>query len=366
MRLLVLGGGQLALMMCWAAARLPMEFFVHDPDPRAPAYRCAKKAEDPLRAVDEADYVTYEFENIDEAAADYAQRQGKLRPHIDYLKLKKNRIAERETLQSLGVPVPRWTVARNPAEALAIAEKFGRAVAKWPAGGYDGKGQYLLPRETPEGGTLLVEEYVDIRREFSIVAVRGEDGDIYFYPPAENYYVDGVLVWNYAPTDAPPEAYRYVEKILEWRKYVGVLAVEFFEDREGRILVNEIAPRVHNTGHWTLETDASQFENHVRAVMGLSIKRPQTIAPTAMVNILGLAAPPIKELERLGKVYWYGKAEARPRRKMGHINIVASTAEEAKARARAALKILYGGEFPRLVMRPRAAPRAAAGPVLPH
>ena len=362
MRLLVLGGGQLALMMCWAAARMPMEFLAHDPDPRAPAYRCAKKAEDPLRVVDEADYVTYEFENIDEAVADYAQRQRKLRPHIDYLKLKKNRIAERETLQSLGAPVPRWTVARNPAEALAAAEKFGRAVAKWPAGGYDGKGQYLLPRETPEGGTLLVEEYVDIRREFSIVAVRGEDGDVYFYPPAENYYVDGILVWNYAPTDAPPEAYRYVEKILEWRKYVGVLAVEFFEDREGRILVNEIAPRIHNTGHWTLETDASQFENHVRAVMGLPIKRPQAFAPTAMVNILGLAAPPIRELERLGKMYWYSKAEARPRRKMGHINITAPTAEETKAKAHAALKILYGREFPRLVMRPR----TAAGSVLPH
>ena len=239
-------------------------------------------------------------------------------------------------------------------------------MAKWPAEGYDGKGQYLLPRETLEGGTLLVEEYVDLRWEFSIVAVRGEDGDVYFYPPAENYYVDGILVWNYAPTEAPPEAYRYVEKILGWRKYVGVLAVKFFEDREGHILVNEIAPRVHNTGHWTLETDASQFENHVRAVMGLPIKRPQAVAPTAMVNILGLAAPPVKELERLGKVYWYGKAEARPRRKMGHINITAPTAEEVKAMARAALKILYGREFPRLVMRPRAAPRAAAGPVLPH
>jgi len=203
-----------------------------------------------------------------------------------------------------------------------------------------------------------VEEYVDVRREFSIVAARGEEGDVYFYPPAENYYVDGILVWNYAPTDAPPEAYRYVEKILEWRKYVGVLAVEFFEDREGRILVNEIAPCVHNTGHLTLD---SQFENHVRAVMGLPIKRPQAFAPTAMVNILGLATPPIKELERLGNVYWYGKAEARPRRKMGHINIVASTAEEATARARAALKILYGREFPRLVMRPRAAPRTAEG-----
>jgi 5-(carboxyamino)imidazole ribonucleotide synthase len=129
------------LMMCWAAARMPMEFSAHDLDPRAPAYGCAKKAEDLLRAVDEAEYVTYEFENIDEAVADYAQRQRKLRPHIDYLKLKKNRIAERETLRSLGVPVPRWTVAKNPAEALELAEKFGRAVAKWPAGGYDGKGQ---------------------------------------------------------------------------------------------------------------------------------------------------------------------------------------------------------------------------------
>jgi phosphoribosylaminoimidazole carboxylase (EC 4.1.1.21) len=132
MRLLVLGGGQLALMMCWAAARMPMEFLAHDPDPRAPAYRCAKKAEDPLRAVDEADYVTYEFENIDEAAADYAQRQRKLRPRIDYLKLKKNRIAERE--RRWRAWASRWTVARNPAEALELAEKFGRAVAKWPAG----------------------------------------------------------------------------------------------------------------------------------------------------------------------------------------------------------------------------------------
>lgn len=356
MRLLVLGGGQLALMMCWEAARLPLRFVVYEEDPRAPAFRCAEMAADPLSAVDEADYVTFEFENVRLDAAEYAHRQGKLRPHLDYLLLKKNRIEERETLQSLGIPVPRWTVARSPAEALDVARKLGRAMAKWPAGGYDGKGQYLLPKEVPEGSPLLVEEYVEVRREFSIVAARSEEGDIYFYPPAENHYVDGILVWSYAPTRAPPEAYGYVERILEWRRYVGVLAVEFFEDRDGRILVNEIAPRVHNTGHWTLETDASQFENHVRAVLGLGIRRPSASAPTAMVNIIGVAAPPIRELERLGKVYWYGKAEARPRRKMGHVNITAPTAEEAKARAGAALKILYGREFPRLVMRPRAAP----------
>lgn len=356
MQLLVLGGGQLALMMCWAASRLPLRFVAYEKDPQAPAFRCAERAADPLKAVDEAEYVTFEFENIHLDVAQYAHRQDKLRPHIDYLLLKKNRITEREALRSLGVPTPRWTVAKNAEEALKAAEKFGKAVAKWPAGGYDGKGQYVLPRETPEGGPLLVEEYVEIKREFSLLAARAENGDIYFYPPAENYYVDGILVWNHAPTEAPPEAYKYVEKILEWRKYVGVLAVEFFEDKEGRILVNEIAPRVHNTGHWTLETDASQFENHVRAVTGLSIKRPQAVAPTAMVNILGIATPPVRELEQYGKVYWYGKTEARPRRKMGHVNVTAPTVDQAKAKARQIIQLLYGRNFPHLIMKPRTPP----------
>lgn len=352
MRLLVLGGGQLALMMSWAAARLPLDFVVYDPDPRAPAYKYAIKASDPLREVERADYVTFEFENVEWEVAEYAHKLGKLRPHLDYLRVKKSRIWERETLGELGVPTPRWAVARDGAEAVELAAKWGRAVAKVPSGGYDGKGQYLLPRERPPAeGPLLVEEYVDIAREFSIIAARSEDGDVYFYPPAQNYYVQGILVWNYAPAEAPPEAYRYVEKILEWRRYVGVLAVEFFEDRSGRILVNEIAPRVHNTGHWTLETDASQFENHVRAVAGFPLRRPRALAPTAMVNLLGVASPPIRELERLGKVYWYGKAEARPRRKMGHVNITADTTAEAIAKAREAMRIIYGRKFPELVLK---------------
>lgn len=357
MRLLVLGGGQLALMMCWESQRIPVDFVVYDPDPRAPAYRCARRPLDPFEAVDEADAVTFEFENVDISIAEYAERKRKLRPPLLYLKLKRSRIEERAFLDSIGVPTVTWRRASGWEDAVKIAESFGRAYVKVPAGGYDGKGQFVYPHEASYirglAGELLVEEYVDIKREFSIVAARSEDGDIYFYPPAENYYVHGILVWNRAPVEAPEEAYEYVRRILEWGNYVGVVAVEFFEARDGRLLVNEIAPRVHNTAHWTLETDASQFVNHVRAVLGLPPSRPRAMAPTAMVNILGvdLKRLPLKELERLGKVYWYYKAEARPRRKMGHVNITASSAEEATAKAREALKLIYGRDFPLLVLR---------------
>lgn len=359
MRLMVLGGGQLALMMCWEAQRLPTALSVYDPDPHAPAKTCASSAGDPYEEVEKSDAVTYEFENVDISVAEYAERRGKLRPALPYLKVKKGRIEERQFFQSLGIPTIPWTVAKDGAQALQIAEKMGRAVVKVPAGGYDGKGQYYYPWEAEAirglEGPLLVEEYVDIKREFSLVAARGEDGDVVFYPPAENFYVDGILVWNYAPAHAPPEAYEYVYKVLERWNYVGVLAVEFFEARDGRILANEIAPRVHNTGHWTLETDASQFENHLRAVAGLPIRKPSAVKPTAMVNILGRGFEelPLAELERLGKVYWYRKREARPRRKMGHVNIVAEDVNKAKEVAQRALQLIYWRDFPRLVMRSR-------------
>ncbi|MEZ0318957.1 MAG: 5-(carboxyamino)imidazole ribonucleotide synthase [Pyrobaculum sp.] len=359
MRLMVLGGGQLALMMCWEAQRLPVDMAVYDPDPHAPAKSCARAVEDPFDEVDKSDVVTFEFENVDLSAAEYAERRGKLRPALPYLKVKKSRIEERQFFQSLGIPTIPWRVAKDGAEALEIAEKMGRAVVKTPAGGYDGKGQFYYPWEAEEirrlGGPLLVEEYVELKREFSIVAVRGEDGDVLFYPPAENYYVDGILVWNYAPAEAPEDAFHYVYKVLEKWNYVGVAAVEFFEAKDGRVLANEIAPRVHNTGHWTLETDASQFENHVRAVLGLPLRRPAVARPTAMVNILGRSFDelPLAQLEKLGKVYWYRKKEARPRRKTGHVNIVADDADKAKEGARKALQLIYGRDFPRLVMRSR-------------
>ncbi|CCC82583.1 5-(carboxyamino)imidazole ribonucleotide synthase [Thermoproteus tenax] len=359
MRLLILGGGQLALMMIWESARLPAEIYVYDENPEAPALRAGRAVQDPLAAVDLADYVTFEFENVDFRVAEYAERRGKLRPPLEYLSIKRSRIDERNFLNSLGIPTPRWAVAKGGEEAVKMAETFGRAVVKEPSGGYDGKGQYVYPsmagRIRQLRGELLVEELVDIKREFSIVAARTEDGDIYYYPPAQNYYVDGILVWSFAPTQAPKEAEEVVAKIAEARKYVGVLAVEFFEARDGRILVNEIAPRVHNTGHWTLETDVSQFETHVRAVLGLGLRLPRYTPSVAMVNILGLNAEEIPwvELEKLGRVYWYHKARATPRRKMGHVNVTGADVSDAVKKALRVLAMLYGRRFPRLVLKER-------------
>ncbi len=355
MELLILGGGQLALMLCWAVQRLPTVIKYVDAE-SAPASRCAELAVDPYAEIENSDVVTFEFENVDFDLATYAEKLGKLKPKLDYLRIKRSRIWEREFFKSLGVPTVRWRVANGGFEALEIAREWGKAVVKIPTGGYDGRGQYIYPRESELierlTGSLLVEEYVNIEREFSIVAVRGEDGDVYFYPPAQNYYVDGILVWNIAPVDAPPEAYDYVYKILEWGKYVGIIAVEFFQTKNG-VLINEIAPRVHNTGHWTLETDASQFENHVRAVLGLPIKEPKVLKPTAMVNILGRRFDelPVGELEKVGKIYWYNKTEVKPRRKMGHVNIVGNTSREVFEEVRKTLTLIYGREFARLVLK---------------
>lgn len=351
------------MMLIWASQRLPIEVWVYDESRDAPSLRIGKAVDDPISAVDKVDVVTYEFENVPIEAAEAAERAGKLRPPLLYLKVKKDRIAEREFLQSLGVPVPKWSAVDNAAEALKRAEGMGRAVVKVPSGAYDGKGVFYYPSMEGEimklKGRLMVEEFLEIRREFSIIVARGEDGDMFAYPAAENYYVDGILVWNHAPVHAPAEAVEYAYRIAERGRYVGILAVEFFESRDGRVLVNEIAPRVHNTGHWTLETDASQFENHMRAVTGRPLRRPAAVMPTAMVNILGrrLEELPLSQLEALGKVYWYGKNEARPRRKMGHVNITGATLGEVKTKAREALRLIYGGDFPRLVLKQREAAR---------
>jgi 5-(carboxyamino)imidazole ribonucleotide synthase len=258
-----------------------------------------------------ADAVTYEFENV---PVDAARRVGAV-PDAAALEHGQDRHTEKELFRSLGIPAARFgTLADTGVPALVKTRRLG----------YDGKGQRVVRTAEPLGPDEVAEEIVPFERELSIVAVRGRDGDTRFYPLAENEHRDGILAVSRAPVrDAPQaEAEAIATALLDALGYVGVIAVELFQV-DGRLLANELAPRVHNTGHWTIDgAETSQFENHVRAVLGLPLGSTAAIGESVMVNLVG-AAPPLERLLALtgAHVHLYGK-EPREGRKLGHVTLV--------------------------------------------
>jgi 5-(carboxyamino)imidazole ribonucleotide synthase len=268
------------------------------------------------RLADGADVVTYEFENV---SVDAARRVGAI-PDARALELGQDRLVEKELFRRLGIETaPFGSLEDTGTPALVKSRRLG----------YDGKGQRVVQLEEALAPDELAEGIVAFDRELSIVAVRGRDGETRFYPVAENDHRGGILAVSRAPArDAPQgEAEAIATKILDALGYVGVLAVELF-DVGGRLLANEFAPRVHNTGHWTIEgAVTSQFENHVRAVLGLPLGSTRERGASVMVNLVG----GVPSLDRLlavpgASVHLYGK-EARPGRKLGHVTLVAEPEE---------------------------------------
>ncbi len=318
-----LGGGQLGRMLGLAGARLGVRCRFLDPAVDA----CAGAVGDLVvgsfddpdaldRVADGADAVTFEFENVPVTSA---ARLGTT-PGPVALEEGQDRLAEKELFRRLGIPTARFgSLAETGLPALVKSRRLG----------YDGKGQRLVHEEGPLAADELAEELVRFDRELSIVAVRGRDGDTRFWPLAENLHRDGVLRVSRAPAvDAPQtEAEAIATSLLDALDYVGVLAVELFEV-DGRLLANEFAPRVHNTGHWTIDgAMTSQFENHVRAVLGLPLGRTDALALSVMVNLVG-HLPSLDELLALpgAHVHLYGK-EPRPGRKVGHLTLVGADDE---------------------------------------
>ena len=313
-----IGGGQLGRMLGLAGLPLGLRFRFLDPSPDACAGEVGElvvgeydDVDALVRLADGADVVTYEFENVPvEAALGVCAVPGSRA-----LEQGQDRLREKELFRSLGIPTARFgTLAETGLPALVKSRRLG----------YDGKGQRRLDVAGAVDDGEIAEELVAFDRELSIVGVRDGTGETRFWPVGENVHRDGILRVTRSPAvDAPQaEAEAICTALLDALDYVGVLAVELFEVG-GRLLANELAPRVHNTAHWTIDgAETSQFENHLRAIVGLPIGATGARAPCAMVNLIG-AAPPLEELLALpgSRVHLYGKAP-RAGRKVGHVTLL--------------------------------------------
>jgi 5-(carboxyamino)imidazole ribonucleotide synthase len=286
---------------------------------------------------------TYEFENVPVESAQFLERETTVHPAPAALEMAQDRLREKDGFTRLGIPTNPYRAVETRQELEAALEELGRpAMLKTRRMGYDGKGQArivesgdLEPAWQKLGGhPLLLESFVDFTRELSLVAVRGLEGEFAAYPLVENVHTQGILHRTTAPApDLDPilqdQAEGYVRRLMDELGYVGTMAVEFFQV-EGGLLANEMAPRVHNSGHWTQDgAVTSQFENHLRAILGLPLGSTEPLKWTVMLNLLG-ELPPVEAVlrEPLAHVHLYGKSP-RPGRKIGHVNVVADSVEEA-------------------------------------
>jgi 5-(carboxyamino)imidazole ribonucleotide synthase len=346
----ILGGGQLGRMLALAAARLGFKCHVYCPDPESPAFDVVRRFSEhdytDWNALDlfakQVDVITYEFENVPaETAAFLAARKPVLPdPHI--LAITQDRLEEKNFVAGLNIPTAPFADAATFDGLTAALTKIGRpAVLKTRRFGYDGKGQATIRDgrdpatawEEVGGQPSIVEAFVPFEREISVVAARGLDGAIASFEVTENDHRDHILKLSQVParvsSTVMAEARRIAEKIAEAFDYVGVLAVEMFVVPDGAghtVMVNEIAPRVHNSGHWTLDgCSVSQFEQHIRAVVGWPLAKPVRYgARVEMINLIGAEVEDYKKyLDVPGAaIHLYGKTATRPGRKMGHVTRV--------------------------------------------
>lgn len=356
----VLGGGQLGRMLALAGYPLGLRFRFLEPTDQAPTGVLAEQIRGPYddrasleRFADGLSAATYEFENVPVQSARFLAERVPLYPPAEALEVSQDRLHEKDFFGRLGIPTPRYRPA-NSAEELtsALAEVGYPLVVKTRRMGYDGKGQ-LIARHPAEAAhawkvlgevPLIVEELIAFEREVSVLAVRSCKGETAFYPLVENHHQHGMLRLSLAPApgltpDLQAMAEKYAREVLHGLSYAGVLAIEFFQ-RGGQLLANEMAPRVHNSGHWTIEgADTSQFENHLRAVLGLPLGATNPVGRSAMVNLIG-TIPRREAILQIpaAHLHLYDKA-ARPGRKLGHVtvrsddaSIVEASLAELKAR----------------------------------
>lgn len=350
MRIAVVGTGQLARMMVLETKQLDANFaFLALPGDSTQsveglgdlveidAIPTSKEGFEQLYSVlGSPDVITVEKESVPVALLEGLEQCCPLHPAIDSIAVAQHRGKEKDLLNSLGIATPRYQVINNVDDLVAGVEAVGLPIiAKTLTGGYDGKGQWFLKSQDdlkplleafPEMGIVL-EEKVNFSREASLIAARSSNGEIVFYPATENVHTDGILMTSVAPakdltqgeTDAMETAMR---RLMEHWGYVGVLAIEFFITDQG-VLVNEIAPRVHNSGHWTMQAGkVSQFENHIRALMGEPLVAYGSDMISGMVNVLGdydTSRQPELESSIPCQLHWYDKSP-KPQRKIGHIN----------------------------------------------
>lgn len=354
----ILGGGQLGRMMAIAAKQMGYRIAVLDPTEDCPCAQVADHVitaayDDPEAAKEMAgcaDVVTYEFENVDVAAADYLQRHSYLPQGWHLLEITKDRLREKAAIAEAGLPVVPYRPVRNDKELKQAIKDIGfPSVLKTTEGGYDGKGQYVLKSaaDLDEARPYIgrtpfeLEKWLPFAKEISVIVVRGTIGETSVFPVAENIHCHNILHHTIVPARIPEalqeEATKYALRLSKALDLVGTLAVEMFVGKDGRVYVNETAPRPHNSGHFSINAcDTSQFEQHIRAICGLPLGNTALLKPVIMVNILGQQLQPVLDkVDQLSDahLHLYGKAEARVGRKMGHLTILADTVQEALDKA---------------------------------
>ena len=359
----VMGGGQLGRMFALAARHMGYRIHIFTPDHDSPAsqvsdyvteadFRDEKAVRNFARTLN---LLTFEFENIPNETIQWCARECEVRPAGSILETAQNRLREKTFLAENGFPLASFRPVRTQAELVSAVEEIGRSsILKTASWGYDGKGQQSISsRDLKEvwkarsADELILERTIDFEKEISVIVARSPLGNIRAFPVAENIHRDHILDITMVPAivsgKVARDALKITSEIAEKLGVVGLIAVEMFLDKNGEVLVNELAPRPHNSGHWSIEGCAtSQFEQHVRAVCGLPLGSVELFRPTAMANLLG-------ELWRTGEPRWdaalalpnvhlhlYGKHEARPRRKMGHLTATADSAEKAATVVRTA------------------------------
>jgi 5-(carboxyamino)imidazole ribonucleotide synthase len=359
----ILGGGQLGYMLALAGYPLGLHFRFFDPSPEAPVGRIASRVTADFR--DESalekfanglELVTYEFENVPVESVQFLAERVPVHPSPRALEVAQDRISEKNLFLDLGIPTTEFEPVASRDDLDDAVKKIGLpAILKTCRMGYDGKGQWHLrtaadvekaKSELPEQPTIspassgipyILERFVPFTRELSVIAVRARTGETAFYPLVENHHRGGILRLSLAPAphlDAAIQraAEQAARAVFDELQYVGVLAIEFFE-QNGKLLANEMAPRVHNSGHWTIEGAlTSQFENHLRAVVGLPLGSTLAIGSSAMLNLIGETPDPAEVLAvRDAHLHLYGKS-ARAGRKLGHVTLRASSSEQLASR----------------------------------
>lgn len=349
----IIGGGQLGKMMAVSAKQMGYKVAVVDPVKDSPCGQVADveitahyNDREAIRKLAEiSDIITYEFENIDYDALHWLKDHAYLPQGSELLLITQNRETEKKAIQSAGCEVAPYSIVKTKNELKqAVQELRLPAVLKTCRGGYDGKGQFVIKEEAQmeqaaallEHGTCILESWVSFKMELSVIVVRSVNGEISTFPTAENIHHNNILFQSIVPARVEKgiqqKAADLAVKLADELNLVGPLAVEMFLTEEGELLVNELAPRPHNSGHYTLDLcESSQFEQHIRAVCGLPLGKTDLLKPGMMVNLLGDEVKLVEEdpeLLKEAKLYIYGKHEIKKGRKMGHITFMKQPEDE--------------------------------------
>ncbi|MCM3635025.1 5-(carboxyamino)imidazole ribonucleotide synthase [Paenibacillus camelliae] len=359
----VLGGGQLGRMLANAGSELGYRFITLDPTPNGPMGQVSEQivaaysdADAARMLAQQADVITYEFENVSSEVAGMLMKESYVPQGNKLLHTTQHRLREKRAIEAAGVQVAPYREITSVDDLREAIAHFGTpSVLKTATGGYDGKGQWVIRSEeeieeayaalSKAKTELVLEKFIRFTKEISVIAARSPQGEVKVFPASENIHVQNILHLSIVPArisdDLRQQAEQLAIQIAEGLQAVGLIAVEMFVTEEGSLFVNELAPRPHNSGHYTMEACiTSQFEQHVRAVCNLPLGDPSLRQPVVMVNVLGQHVEPLlermavqdslaNELQVSTKVHLYGKADAVHNRKMGHVNVLASSIEQA-------------------------------------